>query len=809
MRILRIIWLPLLLSAVLGAGPLASAAPKERPRSSARAPTSAGADETEDDLEGGEDEDLLQRAIVQSATKTRTTIAEAPAVIHIVTDKDLTDFGYRHVLQSLLFVPGFLEVNAQYDMMPMWTVRGVNQAILYLRDGLSMFDPVFNVTSTMRRVPLETIKRIEAMTSPGGVLWGANSFLGIANVITKTGPDVNGVELGLGGGHGPGDEMVIRPYVMYGQSLLKGRLNVFAHWSLEWFGGPRYSMPEPWLYSPPPRVPGTLSYRAPGGLDSSVPESFYSVFDGKISYQKPNTAREILLAWQITFHKMPNLVLSAMRKKWKFWDGINRPIGFLGGPQGTSPGIASLRANVINYHESYVFLRYKDRFWKDRFGLNTRGYYVRFDRQFQPAVIFPNTNGVLPGLAFNANVVAHRAGGTVDFDLDATRWLKLLFGGEVFYEWLKDADVSFVAPLTGSGQFDFSKVSVTCPYYNTTGTGIPNFDPTDPSRTTYVRGCRQPFIFDSDRMVYAMFLSARVKPWRRLTLDGGVRFQHAPLGNTPYDPVVLGSASAVWNFWREYFLKFNYAMGFRPPVFNNTAGNGAAVQYAGNPEIQVERSQAWQAELNLKLLKNKGRIRQWGIRLNYSYTILDKMIRILQGRYTNSGLRAIHAVELYSDLYLKGGHRFTLAYTFTQQHGDSELDGGNTRSVPNHWFTAATAIKIFERRGWQLWTHSTLRIIGAFEDPNRAIICYNSTSCAARSSDLTYDRIAPTAIWNLGLRLGGHIARKWFEVSADFYNVFDNGYYASDTFYDLDARVEAQATPGPRFYFFLKAKTNL
>jgi outer membrane receptor protein involved in Fe transport len=681
----------------------------------------------------------------------------------------------------------------------MWMIRGVNQAVLYLRDGLSMFDPVFNIVSNMRRIPLENIKRVEAMTSPGGVLWGANSFLGIVNVITKEAEDINGLELGFGGGHGPGDEMVIRPYVLYGKAFFGGRFKVMAHWSLEWFKGPRYRMPELWLYSPPPRIPGPAAYRYAGGIESDVPLSFLSHFDGKLSYAKPGTARDLTLGWQLSFHNIPGL-------DW----GLNMPLGFLASPQGTSRGLESLRSNQLNWTESFVYLRYKDRWLQNRLGLNTRGYYIRFERKISPAVIFPQTPAVLSGLAFDTTTVAHRAGYTVDMDFNVARWLRLVWGGEVFYEWLRDADVEFRAPLTGDGQqFDFSKVSTTCPFYNRDGTGVPVFDPSNPSNTTYVPGCRQPFIFDSDRLVYALFLSAQVRPHKRLILDGGVRFQHAPSGSVPYAPQVLGSAAAVWNLYKELYLKVNWAMGFRPPVFNNTSGNGAAVQFAGDPDIKVETSQAWQAEINAKLLKNKGFIRQWGVRANYSYTILENTIRILQGRYFNSDRRGVHAVELFSDMYLTGGHRFTLAYTWVRQNGESALDGGIFRSVPNHWFTTSSAIQLYRHKDWRFYLNTSLRIIGAFEDPNRLLVCSSASSCTATSADITFDRVSATAILNVGFRLQGRLGGRLVELSANLYNALDGRTWASDSFYDLGARVELQPTPGPRIHFFVAAKTRL
>ena len=38
---------------------------------------------------------------------------------------------------------------------------------------------------TARALRSRLCKRLEVVTGPGGVLWGANSFLGIVNVITK------------------------------------------------------------------------------------------------------------------------------------------------------------------------------------------------------------------------------------------------------------------------------------------------------------------------------------------------------------------------------------------------------------------------------------------------------------------------------------------------------------------------------------------------------------------------------------------------------------------------------------------------
>jgi outer membrane receptor protein involved in Fe transport len=783
-----------------------------RAQGSTPAPARGDAGGAADDLglDDKGDDDLLRKAVVQSATKGETTIAEAPAVVHVITGEDLTAYGQRNILEALLFIPGFLEVNAQYDIVPMWTVRGVNQAVLYLRDGLSMFDPMFNIVSGMRRIPMENIKRIEAMTAPGGVLWGANSFLGIVNVITKDAEDVNGFEIGIGGGHGKGDQAVVRPYIMFGKTFLKNRLKVFAHWSLEWFGGPEYNLnPQLWMYIPPPGVNSPASYREPAGFPTSQPQSFFSSFDGKISYVVPNKATELMLAWQLSFHRLPKYY-DTDAKRYTWWNGLYHPGGFLSEAQTSDSPLSRLRGNRVNWHESYVFLRYKDRWLDNKLGLNVRGYYIQFGREFDPTVIFPYTEQVLAGLAFKTNTTAHRAGTTIDFDYQPTKWLRLLWGGEAFYEWVKDANLEFIAPLDGAGNLDFTKINLTCPYYNRSGTGVPVYDPNNPSNTTYVPGCRQPFAFDTDRLVYAVFASAQFRPHKKLTFDAGLRLQHAPAGNATYDPTILYSAAAVWNIWKEIYLKANWATGFRSPVFNSTSGNGAAVQFAGNPDLKVETSQALQVELNAKLVRNVKAIREWSARINYSYTILDNMVRILNARYVNSDRRAVNAVEFFSGLYLKGGHQLGLSYTFSQIYGEAELDGGMMRSVPNHWFATQLMFKVMEHKGWKLFVNSTLRVIGGFEDPNRALVCASGSSyCNARATDLAFDKQPAVALLNLGARVVGKIANKQVEFSANSYNTFDAQYYAGDYFYDLGPRTELLATQGPRFYFFLQAKLNL
>src|SRR5262249_36172990 len=148
-------------------------------------------DQGEPDITLDVDREIDLANVVTSAAKGVTTVQEAPAIITIITADEIKARGFKWLGEALGTVPGWLSSNVLGNQGTLPHVRGVVQAVLVLRDGVSMFDPFGNVAWTSREVPIENIKRIEVVTGPGGVLWGANSFLGITNLITKDAEDVN------------------------------------------------------------------------------------------------------------------------------------------------------------------------------------------------------------------------------------------------------------------------------------------------------------------------------------------------------------------------------------------------------------------------------------------------------------------------------------------------------------------------------------------------------------------------------------------------------------------------------------------
>jgi iron complex outermembrane receptor protein len=727
-----------------------------------------------------EESELDIASRVLQAAKQITTVQEAPSIVTVITADEIRNRGYRSLNQALSTIPGWLDVQGVGNHLNLPIVRGTVQAALLLRDGISLFEPVLNAPQFGRALPLETIKRVEVVTGPGGVLWGANSFLGIVNVISKEAEDINGIEGAVGYGDGDGSPQDVRAYVLFGKSfaLPRGpRLRIVQHISYENYLASRQRGPLILQRSPAPLPPGPAVFGPEA--EANPARSYILNIDGRIGYGP------VVLAYSFPIAEMNNSL--------SFGNTLAAsPLGPMGQPTGDP------MRNSFTALDRFITLQYKGRFFKDRIGIDTKLYGIEFVRDIA-AVTVPPSRLLASGLTFSANVRSYRVGTTIDGDAALPLRNRLLFGGEVFHEWVPEVAVTF----PGANP---ARLPLACPLLRGSTLNVPQ----------YVPDCPLPFVFSASRTVIAAYISDQFRPIPRLVLDAGVRYQ-VGLGERGYRRALiggsgelLGSASIVWNFWADMHLKANYATGFRPPVFNNTDSNGAAVQFSGNRDLLNERSQALQAEWNGRLLKNVGPIRELQLRADYSYTILDSLIIISGGSYSNvratsrdpeaQAHRAIHSVEAAARLYLRD-HTLYLGYTFLHITTD---DRGLLRSMPRHWLSLGGVLSLWPER---ITGNATLNVIGPYDDPNRlrstsVMLPDGSVGTVAPASDLTFDRLGPQAILNLGLR--GRILKERLWASLNFYNVLNQRYDHPDVFYDLTPTLEATPTPGTGWSFFLQ-----
>jgi outer membrane receptor protein involved in Fe transport len=751
----------------------------------------------------GADEALDLANIVQSAAKGVTTVQEAPAIVTVITADEIRDRQFQDLSQMIDTVPGWLHATSFHSTFPAPLVRGQVQAVQFLHDGVSLFDPFINVPSVSRVQPMELIKRVEMITGPGGVLWGSNSLLGILNVITKDAEDVEGVEVGAQFGDGDGDRLMARAYAMAGASnLMSGKLKVFAHASVQTWQGPEFEMPLLLFHS---ALPQPNSPNAYGPLTrTEQARSMIVTLDGKLSYDKLQ-----LRVYAPFGHEYKPMGLSGEPVQNTLPEDPICPPGSPN-PVCVDPRRTS-RLNREDVYDRYAVAEYRTRFAHDKAMITVRGYLQQFVRGFEPLQVLAAQPLVPGGLSFKADLTSYRYGGAFDGDVELSPQIRVLYGAEAFHEWKPDS-------ATGSLQGDGTPFVLDAPY-------DPSHLPLPCPRTVNASGavvvvpnCPLTFAFPADRTVLGAYVDPQYRPNKSLIFDFGGRVQVAPsaLGTLHYDPNITLAATAVWNFIPNWHLKVNYAQGFRPPVFNNTAANGEAVQIGGNPNLSVETSDATQAEVNARIFKGDRRIRELSFRIDGSYTRVNNLIQVASGNYSNSGDRALTSLEFLGKLYLQGGHRIELGYTYLR--GDTS-DKGRLRSLPENWFSLAGVWSLI---GSQLTATTTLKITGAAEDPNRLVEYRGSaympcnpgdTTCnpyvvppagqvGVLATDLVMDRLPPTADLSLGVQ---YSPSPKLSVRLAAYNALFAHTYQPDVFFDYEPHLEYLPNPYEGFRAYLSA----
>jgi outer membrane receptor for ferrienterochelin and colicins len=172
---------PLAIICTWALGHVAAPALAEQPGQEA-----AGAPEVADDL----DLVKLLNVEVSTASKTAESVDEAPAVITLVTRKDIQRWGYQSVAEVLNHTVGFYLIDDH--ILPNAGVRGVtgglgaeSGVIKVMIDGRSV---AYRTTSGnwlgVELIPLESISQIEIIRGPASALYGADAFLGVVNIIT-------------------------------------------------------------------------------------------------------------------------------------------------------------------------------------------------------------------------------------------------------------------------------------------------------------------------------------------------------------------------------------------------------------------------------------------------------------------------------------------------------------------------------------------------------------------------------------------------------------------------------------------------
>ncbi|MBI9055880.1 MAG: TonB-dependent receptor [Bacteroidales bacterium] len=140
-------------------------------------------------------EDLMDVEIV-SASKRNQNITDAPSIVSVITETQIRERGYSSIAEALNSVAGFDVITDYYQ--PNLGIRGINgglrswsRLVKVMIDGQNVsFRSSSDNFLDPSLIPLNVVEKIEIIRGPNSAIYGKNAFLGVINIITKKGSEV-------------------------------------------------------------------------------------------------------------------------------------------------------------------------------------------------------------------------------------------------------------------------------------------------------------------------------------------------------------------------------------------------------------------------------------------------------------------------------------------------------------------------------------------------------------------------------------------------------------------------------------------
>jgi outer membrane receptor protein involved in Fe transport len=131
-----------------------------------------------------------EETVVVTASKTETTLINAPATMSVVTNEQIITAAAQNYGDLLRSVPGLNVIQLSARDVQMTSRQSTGTLVnsqLALLDGRSIYLDFFGLV-LWDFVPTNSsdIKQIEVVRGPASAVWGANALTGVVNIITKS-----------------------------------------------------------------------------------------------------------------------------------------------------------------------------------------------------------------------------------------------------------------------------------------------------------------------------------------------------------------------------------------------------------------------------------------------------------------------------------------------------------------------------------------------------------------------------------------------------------------------------------------------
>ncbi len=143
------------------------------------------------------DLESLMNVELTIASKTAMTQQESPAIVSVVTQLEIENSGARDLVDILRLVPGIefgVDVQGQIglSMRGNWAHEG---KVLLMIDGQEVNELLYSTVVYGGHYSVDNIKQIELIRGPGSAIYGGFAELGVINIITQSGADLNGIKV--------------------------------------------------------------------------------------------------------------------------------------------------------------------------------------------------------------------------------------------------------------------------------------------------------------------------------------------------------------------------------------------------------------------------------------------------------------------------------------------------------------------------------------------------------------------------------------------------------------------------------------
>ncbi|GAK55442.1 putative outer membrane protein [Candidatus Vecturithrix granuli] len=166
--------------------------------------------------------------VVVTASKRPERISKAASIISVITEEDIEQMGARTIMEVLRTIPG-VEIIQDLSYISQIVVRGfrseTSSGVKILIDGHSLNDPLSGgATWFYDDLPLKNVRRIEIIRGPASAIYGANAFVSVVNIITKSAYDIDGIDISIGGSN----FQTINPSFLFGKILNELEVTLYA-----------------------------------------------------------------------------------------------------------------------------------------------------------------------------------------------------------------------------------------------------------------------------------------------------------------------------------------------------------------------------------------------------------------------------------------------------------------------------------------------------------------------------------------------------------------------------------------------------